>query len=776
MLSRSFRSIKSETLNLVASSSLLPLSLSCSPLRNSAAADAPTAAPPPSKARLAGSSRAASGKKQQVPSASAAATPSNKRKSAAAAAAADADAADAAPSSKRTTPFLPLFLLLAAARLFSSFTNIIHDCDEVFNYWEPLHFALFGSGMQTWEYSSEFALRPWLYLWLHGAVAAPAAALSRALFGLGFGGSKKVAFYAVRAVLALASATAEASLAAAAGDVLGGGSGSGSAGATRKEARSGGGGGAAATGSSNSPPRRLPAVSLILAVLLATSAGMFSAAPALLPSSFVMLFLTAAAAEVLRGERPVAVVAAGVVGLLWGWPVASVAFLPYALWVLFASSGNIFKTAAAALALTALALAPLVLLDRLAYGRWTLSLLNFLRYNVSGDGGDSSLYGVEEWHYYLRNAVLNLGAAVPLAAAAPAVIGVVFAATRAGIVSPSPAASASSSVSVSPRALKRLALALLPLPLWAATISALPHKEERFLYPVYPLACLAAAAATAAAPASAAAVFGAASKALLPRRRRRSSGRSSGSSSSGSSSSNISRGSSFYSLFSLALQASLVALAALAGASRVAALLTSYSAPLRIYSSLPSDPPPPPGQKDNSRSSLVCLGAEWHRFPSSFLLPGEAYRLAFVAAGFGGLLPVPFDASRGGARAAPDSLNDRNARDERNELADDAACDFFVGIAPPLGDAPGAAEERKGGRGEGGGPSGWVERAALPFLDVNAAAVRALPAPARALYLPRWFAAGVLRRPSWAAEEGLLRERGRYVLMERRRGKGGEAR
>jgi len=611
----------------------------------------------------------------------------------------------------------------------------------VFNYWEPLHFVLFGSGMQTWEYSSRFALRPWLYLWLHGAVAAPAAALSRLLSpGLGLGRSKKVAFYAVRVALALASAATEAGLAAAAGDVLGGGNGSGSALSKKRS-----GGGAAAPKSKPRPP--LPAVSLILALLLATSAGMFSAAPALLPSSFVMLFLTWAAAEVLRGERPNAVVAAGVFGLLWGWPVASVAFLPYALWVLLAAE-SVAKTAAAALGLSALALAPLVLLDRLAYGKWTLSLLNFLRYNVSGDGGDSALYGVEEWHYYLRNSLLNLGAVVALAAAAPAVLGIAFAATKTNMISPPSAAS------VSPHALKRLSLALLPLPLWAATISSLPHKEERFLYPVYPLACLAAAAATAAAPSAAAAVVAAARGLLLPR-----------SSSSRRRSPSSSPGSPLYASLSFALQASVVALAALVGASRVAALLASYSAPLRIYSSLPSDPAAQQQSSNGTAHSLVCLGAEWHRFPSSFLLPGGNYRMRFVAAGFGGLLPVPFDASRGGTAAAPDGLNDRNARDERNELADDAACDFFVGVAPPLGDAPREEGEKGGEIGE------WRERAALPFLDVNAPAVRALPAPARAFYLPRWFARGVLRRPSWAAEEGLLKERGRYVLMERRRKK-----
>lgn len=51
------------------------------------------------------------------------------------------------------------------------------------------------------------------------------------------------------------------------------------------------------------------------------------------------------------------------------------------------------------------------------------------------------------------------------------------------------------------------------------------------------------------------------------------------------------------------------------------------------------DPPLAPG----SNLSYVCLGDEWHRFPSSFHLPAPAYRLAFVKSGFRGLLPRPFD-------------------------------------------------------------------------------------------------------------------------------------
>jgi alpha-1,2-mannosyltransferase len=44
------------------------------------------------------------------------------------------------------------FCFLMIARYYSAMYNNIHDCDEVFNYWEPLHYLLYKSGFQTWEY------------------------------------------------------------------------------------------------------------------------------------------------------------------------------------------------------------------------------------------------------------------------------------------------------------------------------------------------------------------------------------------------------------------------------------------------------------------------------------------------------------------------------------------------------------------------------------------------------------------------------------------------
>lgn len=57
------------------------------------------------------------------------------------------------------------------------------------------------------------------------------------------------------------------------------------------------------------------------------------------------------------------------------------------------------------------------------------------------------------------------------------------------------------------------------------------------------------------------------------------------------------------------------------------------------HASASGGPQLPPG----ANTTYVCVGDEWHRFPSAFFLPGPAYRLAFVRAGFRGLLPRAFD-------------------------------------------------------------------------------------------------------------------------------------
>lgn len=160
----------------------------------------------------------------------------------------------------------------------------------------------------------------------------------------------------------------------------------------------------------------------------------------------------------------------------------------------------------------------------------------------------------------------------------------------------------------------------------------------------------------------------------------------------------------------------------------------------------------------------MCVGAEWHRFPSSFLLPGERYRLQFIRSGFTGLLPRPFNASevglggrccccgcccgaprslllaalsaasrlplhhrqqlalpfppnqlhaQGGTRGAAPSFNDRNTEQPEHYWTSTAGCAYLVTLRDPdsgaLLDPP-----TSGGSGgaEGSGDSGGGEKKA----------------------------------------------------------------
>ncbi len=66
-----------------------------------------------------------------------------------------------------------------------------------------MHFQLKGWGLQTWEYSPEYALRSYAYTGAHAAIA---------LFGSLIASNKLALFFLVRSGLALISAAAETSL------------------------------------------------------------------------------------------------------------------------------------------------------------------------------------------------------------------------------------------------------------------------------------------------------------------------------------------------------------------------------------------------------------------------------------------------------------------------------------------------------------------------------------------------------------------------------------
>lgn len=64
--------------------------------------------------------------------------------------------------------------------------------------------------------------------------------------------------------------------------------------------------------------------------------------------------------------------------------------------------------------------------------------------------------------------------------------------------------------------------------------------------------------------------------------------------------------------------------------------------------------------------SVVCVGSEWHQFPSSFFIPDYIAEVRWIDDGFRGLLPLPFNRTLGGTSAAPDYFNNKNrASDEQ---------------------------------------------------------------------------------------------------------------
>lgn len=107
----------------------------------------------------------------------------------------------------------------------------------------------------------------------------------------------------------------------------------------------------------------------------------------------------------------------------------------------------------------------------------TNTKLSILLYNVGGgpEGADDTLYGVEPWSFYLKNLLLNFNVALPLALLLPPAL----------LLLPWP--------HWSPRAKREALLFTSPAFLWLGVMTSRPHKEERFLFPIYPLLALAAA-------------------------------------------------------------------------------------------------------------------------------------------------------------------------------------------------------------------------------------------------------------------------------------------
>ncbi|KAJ1881216.1 mannosyltransferase [Coemansia sp. RSA 1722] len=592
-----------------------------------------------------------------------------------------------------STPFVPsvsvLFRLFSVVRIIGALSAPIQDCDEVYNYWEQLHFLQFGWGKQTWEYAPQFALRSYGFLYIYKALAW--------VLHLGVGFRSKVqVFYALRVAMGVVSAACEAVVVRRVAEVDG-------------------------------------RVAVWMAVGMVGMAGLWHQAVALLPSSFAMYWCMLGMAATMqvpgRGRIRTLGFCAFAVAAACGWPYAAVAAVPAAIEeLLWALRSRQFRHLAVVMAVGAgtvfSCVALMAAVDSYYYGKPVVAAWNQVAYNVFGGtaGGDSTLYGTEPWHFYLRNGLLN-GSLLMVLALASAPLWLIY---QMVLMRAAQKASSDAARDAARKLRDRhvlLLFRLAPFHLALLVFSLQPHKEERFLSIVYPHMCFNAAAAL-----SLLQPLGVWLRDLLPVSR-------------GSRNGDVGR-------WTRIVGWSVVCVAAVLGFLRMAALSQYYGAPIRAFIALQASVS---NNSNNQSGSLpllplgpsiktlvgakpidylpgapeirtVCMGREWHHFPSSYWLP-QNFRLQFVSwDGAAGLLPgdfVPVSSSgsvRASTMAERRDFNALNRWEPTHAENSTVTCDYFVGVK----DGSGMVDDVV-----------WETVACVPMLDApNSRLV------ARALYVP----------------------------------------
>ncbi|KAF7302752.1 Mannosyltransferase [Mycena chlorophos] len=507
-------------------------------------------------------------------------------------------------------PWNPSFSLavriLLLVRFAGAMYSNIDDCDEVFNFWEPLHLLDHGYGFQTWEVSPQYAIRSWAYILLHLFPARVARIVGA--------GDKRIAFFAVRISLATISVLAEAKFYRTVYEKIN------------------------------------ERVGRYLFFMLLGSAGMWNASAAMLPSSFAM-YTTAFAfsyalepASANNSHRTLAATVLFALGAIVGWPFALALSVPFVFEELFIFSADrvapeirmswmatrwkrLFSAGLAA----SLIFVPVVLIDSIAYGKLTLVPWNIVKYNIFGGAERGpDLYGTSPWNFYILNLALNFNILAVLALVSIPALAVTYFVDRKRLGLMRPAADQSSPFTV-------LALRLAPFYLWTAILTSQPHKEERFMFPAYPLLCFNAAVTLYLMRGWIETTFIYVTKSPYQ-----------------ASQSQIFR------TFTL----SVVVASAAISLSRILALTFYYHSPMTVIYNLQTTELPrllnvtgllpvyPPGTSEDDMPRIdlspveqfnltLCVGKEWYRFPGHYLVP-NGVRVDFIKSEFDGLLPGHF--------------------------------------------------------------------------------------------------------------------------------------
>lgn len=501
-----------------------------------------------------------------------------------------------------------LVATLLAVRLSYAFFGIIADCDEVYNYWEPLNFLIRNFGKQTWEYAPEYGLRSWCLLLIFSIVKYPFEIINRYIVFLPaplsqFSIHPKVYFYTVRVLLALFTSLSELKL-------------------------------------SNSLRFAISDdVSSVFLILQIFNPGMSHASISLLPSSLCLILGMLSTSSIVRFMRhnhlykiaskkfktveikekdtkdksktilpqlrylldqlnaamnqdfAFTTVFYALSGVL-SWPfclvLPSTFYLYSVLQVLikreFFTIVLYFVVGIASVGFIGLMMAEVdwIFYQNMGFVPWNMVSYNVL--NASSDAGPD-IFGVEDITYYIKNLLLNFNLSLPFA-----LLGLVI-----------PFINPILCLNVFKIDSFDLLIFLSSIFVWCGIFFSQAHKEERFLYPIYHLINISASISIV--------YFTSFFK-----------------------ESNIF----VIKFYNFLLKSVIVITYTSISISRIFSLLINYSAPIRVFDKLSTIDTDAIYNTEN-----VCLGREWYHYPSSFFLD-DNMRLKFVESGFRGMLPGDF--------------------------------------------------------------------------------------------------------------------------------------
>lgn len=342
-----------------------------------------------------------------------------------------------------------------------------------------------------------------------------------------------------------------------------------------------------------------------------------------------MLMTTTAYAAWFSGKNVLAISAIAFSAIL-GWPFAGALGVPIAIDLIRKQGFKQFFASASGIG--GVIACTVIGIDTICYGKLVFPPLNIVLYNIiSGHGPE--LYGTEPWYFYMTNGFLNFNIAFPLALATPVFVLSAF------LIDAKKRNRVWNSQSWS------FVIGFIAgVVIWLGIFIRTPHKEERFLFPIYGLIALLAAVSvelTTEIP-----------KLFIQKR---------------ISSKTVNKAVNFSLVGILCLFSGLSMM-------RSVALNRFYSAPIEIYRDFQLEA----GNLTTSKQINVCVGKEWHRFPSSFFLPNH-WELQFIKSEFRGLLPKPFRRFPQGMRVIPTEMNDAN-REEISRYVDICQCQYLVDL------------------------------------------------------------------------------------------------